>query len=166
VSLTEPHSAPPGEHTRANSDADGKTIAEGAGAFIGGASGASIGIVGGPIGLVIGAIAGAVGGWWAGKGIANAINADDDLAFRRDYEGGVRRLADRTYEEVRPAYIAGHLAAVNPEYHDRSFDEIENDLERGWKSNVAPRYGAWPTVRSYARSAFERTRRSQSESSE
>jgi hypothetical protein len=158
ISITEPKSAPPGRGTPANTKSDGQAVGEGAGGILGAASGAAIGAAAGPVGLVVGAIAGAVGGWWAGKGIAAAINSDDDVSFRQHYESSPHRIADRSYDEVRPSYVAGHLAAFNPDYRGRSFEEIEEDLRRGWSGEVAARHGSWPTVRGFARSAFDRAR--------
>lgn len=157
-SLTEPQSAPPGKGTPERTKKDSETVAESSGGFLGAVSGMSIGAIGGPVGLVIGGIAGAVGGWWAGHGIAEAISHDDDEHFRQDYESRPTRLADRAYEDVRPAYVAGHLAGRNPDYRDRSFDEVESDLRRGWQGDVVTKYGEWPAVRDYAISAFDRAR--------
>ena len=158
VSLTEPHSAPPGHATPANVKADAETLGEASGGFLGAVGGMSLGAVGGPIGLVIGGIAGAVGGWWAGRGILNAITESDEAAFRTHYEASPDRPAGREYESVRAAYVAGHLAGRNPDYAGRTFEEIEPDLRRGWSEDVSTRYGDWPSMRGYARAAFERAR--------
>jgi hypothetical protein len=66
--------------------------------------------------------------------------------------------AARGYDDVRPAYQLGHLAGINPDYHGRSFDEVEPDLRRGWSDDVSSRHGAWDDVRDYARHAYERGR--------
>ena len=156
--LTEPQSAPPGKGTPERTKKDGDIVGESSGGFLGAATGMSIGAIGGPVGLVIGGIAGAVGGWWAGKGISEAISNDDDAHFRRDYEQSPNRLADRGYESVRPAYVAGHLAGRNPDYRGRSFEEVESDLTCAWNGDVATQCGDWKAVRGYARSAFDRAR--------
>ena len=157
-SLTEPESGPAGQGTPGRVNRDAKTLSESSLGFLGGASGASIGAVGGPVGLVVGAIAGAVGGWWAGKGIASKITKDDDAAFQRDFESSKNRPADRTYEEVRPAYVAGHLAGRNPDYGGRSFEDVESDLRCGWRTDIVRHCGEWPGVRRYAHAAFDRAR--------
>jgi hypothetical protein len=123
----------------------------------------ALGALGGPVGLLLGGLAGAIGGWWAGHGVAGAITSDDEEAFRRDFEGAPVRLADRSYHDVRPAYVAGHLAARNPDYADRSFEEVEPDLRRGWSADVARHCGEWPAMRRYARTAFDRARASNEE---
>ena len=156
--MMRPHSAPEGRGTDERVKADAENVGEAAGSFLGGVGGMAMGIAGGPVGLVIGAIAGAVGGWWAGHGVADAFTDNDYEAYRAHYESSPDRPADRTYEQVRPAYAAGHLAGRNPDYANRSFDEIEADLQRGWTDDVAKQHGQWPAVRGYARAAFERVR--------
>src|SRR5512132_1540970 len=139
----------------------GDEIGEAAGGISGVLAGAAIGSVGGPIGTIIGGIAGAVSGWWAGRAISEAASRythDDDAAYRTHYETSSSRLADRSYDDVRPAYQLGHIAGMNPDYSGRSFDEVEGDLRRGWTDDVSARYGAWDSVRGYARDAYERGR--------
>jgi hypothetical protein len=158
VSLTEPHSAPPGRATPENREADAKTLGEGSGGFLGAVTGMALGVAGGPVGLVLGGIAGAVGGWWAGHGIAKAISNDDDTFYRSHYESSPERLADRGYDDVRAGYFAGHLAGRNPDYAGRSFEEIEQDLRYGWSDSADAASTDWPTMRGYARTGFERAR--------
>jgi len=139
----------------------GDEIGEGVGGLSGALAGAAIGSVGGPIGTIIGGIAGAVSGWWAGRAVSEAASRfthDDDAAYRTHYEGSSSRLADRSYDDVRPAYQLGHLAGHNPDYTGRSFDEVEGDLRRGWTDDVSSRYGSWDSVRGYARDAYDRGR--------
>lgn len=157
-SLTEPKSGPAGRGTSKRVDRDAETVGESAGGFLGAAGGMAIGAVGGPVGLVIGGLAGALGGWWAGRGVADAITTDDDEAFRREYGSAGDRHDDRSYEDTRPAYVAGHLAGRNPEYAGQSFEDIESDLRCGWGSDIVRHCGEWPSVRRYARAAFDRAR--------
>jgi hypothetical protein len=83
---------------------------------------------------------------------------DDDRFYRSQYEDAPDRLADRSYERVRPAYVVGHLAGRNPQYQGRTFEDVEGDLRCGWSDEVTAQCGQWPSVRGYARSAFERAR--------
>jgi hypothetical protein len=136
-------------------------LGEAAGGISGVLTGAAIGSLVGPIGTVIGGIAGAIGGWWAGKAIADAAahyTEEDDRFYRERYETSAERLADRGYDDIRPAYQIGHFAGRTPDYVGRSFDEIEPDLERGWSSEVRSRHGEWAAVRDYARDAYARGR--------
>ena len=113
------------------------------------------------MGTIIGGIAGAVGGWWAGRAIADAAHHytdADDTFYRTRFESSRSGLADRRYDDVRPAYQLGHLAGRNPDYAGRSFDEVEGDLRRGWTDDVRARHGDWDAVRPYARDAYDRGR--------
>jgi hypothetical protein len=156
--VLEPHSAPEGRATPKHVKDDAENVGEATGGFLGGVTGMTLGIAGGPVGLVIGAIAGAVGGWWAGKGVADGFTDKDDAAYRAHYSASPDHMADRTYDQMAAAYVAGHLAGRNPDYAGRTFDQVEPDLQRGWSDEVARNHGQWPTVRGYARTAFERAR--------
>jgi hypothetical protein len=130
-------------------------VGEAAGGISGVAAGAAIGSLAGPIGTVIGGIAGAMGGWWTGRAVAEAATAvttEDEDFYRRHYEGSP--IADRRYDDVRPAYYLGHIASRNPDYRNRSFDEIESNLRTGWQRDS--RFGSWDTVRGFAREGYTR----------
>src|SRR4051812_10501493 len=96
---------------------------EAAGGIGGVLAGAAIGSVAGPVGTLIGGIAGAMGGWWAGRAVTEAaskLSKDDDEYYRKSYESSPNRLADRSYDDVRPAYHLGHVAAQNPDYANKT----------------------------------------------
>jgi hypothetical protein len=161
-------------------------MGEATGGLAGAATGAALGSLAGPIGTIIGGIAGAAGGWWSGRAISEASShytEDDDAYYRSQFEsrqaGGALRpdpnvgAEDRAsdvahartegysgdYPAYRPAYQLGHLAARNPDYERRSFDDVEPELRRGWSDDVSERHGAWEEVREHVRSAYERLRR-------
>ena len=157
-SLTQPVSAPEGHATPENMKADAETLGETSAGFLGAVGGMSLGAAAGPIGLVLGGIAGAVGGWWAGRGIANALSANDDAYFRAHYDASPDRLAGRSYEDARAAYVIGHLAGRNPDYAGKSFEDVEDDLRKGWTDDVSKQHGQWSAVRGFARAAFEHAR--------
>jgi hypothetical protein len=156
--LLQPLSAPEGHATRRNIRTDTETLGESTAGLITGAMGLALGAAAGPVGALVGAIAGVAGGWWAGREIAHALTGDDDQYYRAHYERTADRPGDRSYDQLRPAYVAGHLAGRNPEYGGRSFAEIEGDLRRAWEDSVAEQCGEWPAVRPYAHAAFERAR--------
>ncbi len=159
LNMMRPESAPEGSATADAVKTDAENVGEGAGSFLGGVGGLAVGAAaGGPMGMVVGAIAGTIGGWWAGRGVADAFTSQDDAAYRAHYESSPDRIADRSYEQVAPAYVAGHLAGRNPDYVGRSFEQVEADLQCGWHGDVAKRCADWPAVRGYARSAFDRAR--------
>lgn len=130
-------------------------VGEAAGGISGVAAGAAIGSAAGPIGTVIGGIVGAMGGWWTGRAVAEAATAvttDDENYYRSHYDRAP--IADRRYDDVRPAYHLGHVASRNPDYRARSFEEIEGDLRGGWSKNA--NLGSWDSVRAYAREGYSR----------
>jgi hypothetical protein len=134
-------------------------VGEAAGGISGVTAGAAIGSAGGPVGTVIGGIVGAMAGWWSGRAVAEAATAlttEDDDYYRKHYTASPTRLADRSYDDVKPAYYLGHLASRNPEYQNRSWAEVEPDLRNGWSANN--RYGAWDSVRAYANEGYTRGR--------
>lgn len=138
-------------------------VGEAAGGISGVLTGAAIGSAAGPIGTVIGGIAGAMGGWWAGRAVSEAaenFTDADETYYRGHYERSPSRTADRKYEDLRPAYAVGHLAGRNPDYNERSFDEVEKDLQKGWTGSMRERHGEWSTVRPFARDAYDRSRSS------
>jgi len=146
-------------------DLDRRVKADLAGESIGGMGGtiggAAIGSLGGPMGAVLGAIAGAIGGWWAGREAAeSAVNTreSDERAYRMHYALAAARPDELGYADVRTAYVIGALAGRNPDYHDRSFEQIEPELERGWNAVRNEHAGQWPQLRAYARYAFWRAR--------
>lgn len=81
---------------------------------------------------------------------------EDDRVFRSHFQR-VNQLADRGYEQARPAYELGLRAATDARYADRDFEEVESDLEHGWL-NVRTAFGDWASVREMARAGFEQAR--------
>jgi hypothetical protein len=150
----DPVAPPPEEETVAD------RAAPVAGGVAGAAAGATVGtIVAGPIGTLIGALAGAIGGWWAGAAVRRAaeVAPEDEAYYRAHYEE--RGVADRPYESARPAYHLGHVAAANPDYEARSFDDVEPELEAGWGAHTGATHVEWSGAREFARAAYERRRK-------
>src|SRR3982074_2607158 len=105
---------------------------EAAGGIGGVLAGAAIGSVAGPVGTLIGGIAGAMGGWWTGRAVTEAaskLTRDDDEYYRKSYESSPNRLADRSYDDVRPAYHLGQIAAQNPDYANLSWSQVQSELQ-------------------------------------
>jgi hypothetical protein len=134
----------------------GDEIGQAVGGVSGVVAGAAIGSVVGPLGTVLGGLAGGVGGWWAGRSVAEAAQRFDehDETYRTRYESRNDRLADRSYDDVRPAYQLGHIASENPDYNGKNFESIETDLQRGWTNDLRAKHGDWSTVRPFAEEAY------------
>jgi hypothetical protein len=147
-----------GKHDSNPSVAD--QVGEGVGGIGGALAGAAVGSMAGPVGTLIGGIAGAMGGWWTGRAVseaASAMTSDDESYYRSHYESSPNRLADRGFEDVRPAYHLGHIAAHNPDYRNRNWNEVESDLQRGW-TGAGQNTADWSSVSGYASEGFNRGR--------
>lgn len=135
--------------------------AEAVGGIGGVLTGAAVGSAIGPIGTIIGGIAGAMGGWWAGRAVAEAasgVTKDDDEFYRGHYESSSAKLADRGFDDVRPAYHLGHVASRNPDYAGKNWNDVSSDLRRGWTDDHSKKYGEWNSVSGYAGEGFNRGR--------
>jgi hypothetical protein len=78
---------------------------------------------------------------------------EQDRVYRSHFQR-VNRLADRAYEQARPAYTLGWHAAADQHFAGRDFEIVEKDLENGWL-NVRTNGGEWASVRDLARAAFD-----------
>jgi len=111
--------------------------------------------------LIVHEIGQSLGGWWAEPEVTATlrhVTFEDDVVYRAHYDFSPTRLADRSYEVVRPAYLVGHIAGANPMYEGYSFENIEGDLRTGWTDDIRAKHGEWDTVRHYAKEAFGRQR--------
>lgn len=110
---------------------------------------------GGLFPAVLGGLAGALGGWWAGSSsdTATQMPEEEENACRVHFSSHAPRAEGITYETVRPGYALGYLAAQNPSYRGRRFEEIEADLRRGFSGEHEDRY---TTLRDFARHGYER----------
>jgi hypothetical protein len=122
------------------------------GGGVGGSTGGGYGGSSGGAGLGDGSPG--LGGSTGGTGEAGGTGDDFDLhepTYRRHYTtvGTETAGGTGTYEEARTGYVAGHAAASNPAYADRTYEEVEVELER----NVGTERFA--KVREFARHSFE-----------
>lgn len=111
--------------------------------------------------LVVHEIGQSIGGWWAERDVAASVRQvtfEDDVVYRAHYDFSPTRLADRSYEVVRPAYLVGHIAGTNPSYNGVTFESVERDLRTGWTDDIRTKHGEWDAVRQYAKEAFARQR--------
>jgi hypothetical protein len=123
----------------------------------GAAAGVGLGALLGPAGMIVGGIAGAVGGWWAGHELGEAAGDFDDETDEHYRSLHRENYADRCeYERARSFYRLGHLARHNPDYRDRPFSDIEDDLRRGWREDGVAGFREWDEVRPFVSSGYER----------
>jgi hypothetical protein len=131
-------------------------VGAGAGAAAGTAAGAAVGVAGGPVGAVAGAVVGGVVGGLAGKGVAEKVNPTvEDGYWRDNYSKRPYVRQGAPYAEYRPAYQYGWEARNR--YGELNWDEIEEDMERNWRTNRADSDLEWPAAKPAARDAWDRS---------
>lgn len=137
-------------------DENPQQVGEGLGGVTGGALGVGLGALLGPAGMIVGGLAGAAGGWWAGRGIAQATEGFSDETDEHYRSLHQERYADRCeFEDARGFYNFGRLARCNPDYEGRSFEEVEPEIRRGWRDEGAGRFKSWDEVRPYVRTGWD-----------
>jgi phage tail tape-measure protein len=134
-------------------------VGTGVGAAGGAAAGAAAGTaVGGPAGTLVGGAIGAAAGALAGQGIAEAIDPEVEDAYWRDNYSGRHYVDQGTpYTDYRPAYRYGWESRAR--YGDRTFDQVENELERGWDKVKGESKLGWVKAKSAVRDAWHRVER-------
>ena len=143
----------------------GTGLGAAAGGTAGGLAGAAIAgaaagtAAGGPVGTAVGAaigiVAGAVGGGLAGKSIAENIDPTaEDAYWRENYRGRSYVDQDASYDDYGPAYRYGWESRTR--YPDRSYQEIESDLQRDWDTSRGSSRLDWDRARYASQDAWER----------
>jgi len=102
------------------------------------------------------AISTGTGGLAAGEDLDPVAEGD---YWRENFRRRPYYQAEREFSEYEPAYRYGWERAGLSEYRNRSFEEIEIDLRRGWESSEEERRPSWDEARQPARDAFERARK-------
>jgi hypothetical protein len=119
-----------------------------------GATGSALSAAGGVLGTVLGKIAGRLGGWWStAKEAIDELPEEERQACLVHFEAYELRPAEMTFERALPGYSLGYVAARNPAYQGRPFEEIETDLRLGFTGDDALGYDA---VRDFSRFGYER----------
>lgn len=67
----------------------------------------------------------------AGVGMRTDYNQYDPL-FRTHYQTTYSSTG-RSYDEYQPAYLYGYDLAENPQYRDRTWEQVERDARRSWE---------------------------------
>lgn len=127
---------------------------------LGGAAAGAVagGAIGGPVGAAVGGVVGAVAGAAAGHGIAEGVNPTvEDAYWREHYSTRGYAKPGQPYNTYQPAYRYGWEARQR--YPKRSFEDVENDLERGWERAKGTSHMAWTEARLAARDAWHRVER-------
>jgi phage tail tape-measure protein len=134
------------------------SVAEGVGAAGGAVAGLTAGAaVGGPVGAVVGAAVGAVAGGLAGHGVAEAFDPEVEDAYWRDnYMSRPYVKPGTAYDDYRDAYLYGGSTRARV---TQTWDEVENDLERGWDTAKVKSNLAWNDAKHAVRDGWHRVER-------
>jgi phage tail tape-measure protein len=134
-------------------------VATGVGAAGGAVAGAMVGTaVGGPVGAVVGGAVGAATGALAGRGAAEAVNPTMEDGYWR--ENFVKRDyvdRNRPYTDYQSAYRYGWESRAR--MGDRTFKDVESDLEKGWEKAKGESKLAWTEAKHAARDAWHHIKR-------
>lgn len=142
----DPISGAPGAHP----------IGTSAGATSAAAAGAAIGVaVGGPVGFVVGGAIGAVAGAVVGHNVAEQVNPTaEDTYWRTEFKSRPYVLANQEYGYYEPAYRYGWES--RGAHKGRSWNDIESELDRGWKVARGASTLEWTDARLATRDAWAR----------
>jgi hypothetical protein len=135
-------------------------VGTGVGAAGGAATGMAVGgAIGGPVGAAVGGAVGAVAGGAAGHAAGEALDPTvEDAYWRQNYKSRPYYQSSRDYDYYAPGYRYGWETAANTSYKGRNFDEVESDLERGWRETTYSSGRTWRDVRDAARDSWNRVR--------
>ncbi|CAN5778783.1 hypothetical protein BH23GEM7_BH23GEM7_29520 [soil metagenome] len=106
------------------------------------------------VGSIFGAAMQTMGSWWSSREAEQASRSfgeSEERSCRHRFESTTRSGTQkmRDYESARPLYQFGHLAGQNPDYQNRSFEEVEPELSRAWESGGREQFGDWHEVRDH-----------------
>jgi hypothetical protein len=149
----DPITKAPGSHPIGTGVGAAAGGAVGIGAAI--ATGAVVGSVVGPIGTAIGIAVGAVAGGLAGKGVAEEVNPTvEETYWRENYASRPYVTEGASREDFAPAYRYGWES--HDRYPDKSFDDVEVDLERDWEQGKGESRLPWTKAKPASRDAWDR----------
>ena len=145
-------------HQRVSGEPESNLAAVGGGGIAGAAAGAVVGTaVGGPVGGAIGAAVGAVTGAAAADQIQDKLDPKlEEVYWQENYRNQSYYRSGDLYESYLPAYKFGWESAMNREYANRDFQEIEAELKNEWIGKHSDR--DWTSDRQIIHDAFIRIR--------
>lgn len=134
-------------------------VGTGVGAAGGAVAGAAAGTaVAGPAGTVVGGVIGAIAGGLAGRGMAHAVNHEEEDAYwRENHTREPYYNAQRTYDDYQPAYRMGWESRAR--YDQGDFDSYEPAFRADWESRKGTSRLGWEEARHAARAGWDRVER-------
>lgn len=94
------------------------------------------------------------GGWWQRRTLPDLLaryTPEDDTYYRAHFN--YSDPLERTFERVQPAYMLGHISALNPDNADATWSELEPGMASAWGVQAREQ---WSDVRRYAWDAYAR----------
>ena len=85
--------------------------------------------------------------------MANIDRSKYDTNFRNSYQSASYYDKARTWDDYSPAYDYAYQSKTG-NYADRKFDDVENDLERGWDKAKANSGLMWNQARDAVRDGW------------
>jgi hypothetical protein len=100
---------------------------------------------------------GGIAGWLEGKTVAEGISPDEEMKYWSDnYSQRPYHQSDRTWDDYRPAYLAG-IYTYSPK---QRYDEAEKNIESDWHKIRGKSQLSWDEARLATRDAWDRLDRS------
>ena len=90
----------------------------------------------------------------AGKGVADAVDPVAEDAYWRDNYAQRPYAGGSAYDEYRPAY--GYGVDAYKRHPNRTFDEVEPELGRGWNGKRGGSNLEWDRAKHATRDAWQR----------
>jgi len=120
-------------------------------------TGALVGSMAGPVGTALGAAAGALAVGASGYAVANSVDSKAEAEYwRSNYRDRPYVDANASFDDYSPAYAHGLIGATV--HQQRSFDEAEAELKRGWPSARGSSRLEWERAREASLDAWLRAR--------
>jgi len=133
-------------------------IGTGVGSAGGAAAGAALGAPFGPIGMLVGGAIGAVAGGGAGHAVGERIDPTGETEYwKHNYSTRPYYDKSHTWDDYEPAYRYGWES--RSQYRDRKFNDVENDLQRGWETAKGKSRMTWERAKDAVRDSWDRTDR-------
>lgn len=134
------------------------SIGEGTGAVAGAVAGAAVGSAAGSVGTVVGALAGGALGAKGGGALAEAVNPTAyDAHFEKRYKTAPYYVSGSEWRDYQPAYKYGY--DTYGQYAGRKFEEVQDELERGWDATKANSRLAWSEAKGAVRDGWHHIER-------
>jgi len=87
----------------------------------------------------------------------NYWGAETEEAFRKLYMDTYTQVPLSGFNTIHPALRFGWDKALASEFPTETWEEVEDDLERGW-NETHTQHGSWQDMKNHVRSAWEKAK--------